>query len=181
VIGTLTPIIRGWVNYHRTVSASHAFNDLDWMFHRERQWMTHAHPTKSWAWKARRYFDNETDTRRPLGLRCRALGRTPSKFAWFPIIRHVMVRGTASGRSVSPGVLGEAHRTGATRLNCGERKMPVDRRIDVRYAGSHSSMERSYYTTLIPRSQGGSEAYTNLAFCHLYCHQQLHSKRTHDA
>ncbi len=185
VIGTLTPIIRGWVNYHRTVSASHAFNDLDnWMFHRERQWMTHAHPTKSWAWKARRYFGQRNPTRADhwvFGVE-RSGAHLP-KFAWFPIIRHVMVRGTASPDDPSLREYWERrNRTGATRLNCGERK--IARRQGYRCQVCRESLfngEELHKHHLIPRSQGGSEAYTNLAFCHLYCHQQLHSKRTRDA
>ncbi len=49
------------------------------------------------------------DTRRPLGLRCRALGRTPSKVCLVPHHQAChSARHCLSGRSVSPGVLGEA-------------------------------------------------------------------------
>jgi RNA-directed DNA polymerase len=183
-IGALAPIIRGWANYHRAISASHVFHDLDyWMFHRERRWMTHAHPTKSWDWKARRYFGRRHPTRGDRWVfGVEGSGAYLPKFAWFTIRRHVMVRGSASPDDPSLRDYWEKRNwTGAKHLNRGERKIAQQQGCRCQVCGeSLFNGEELHKHHLIPRTQGGTTTCANLAFRHLYCHQQLHSKSIRD-
>jgi RNA-directed DNA polymerase len=57
LIATLNPVIRGWANYHRAVSASKTFSKIDsWLWLKAWQWARRRHPNKSAQWVMKRYF-----------------------------------------------------------------------------------------------------------------------------
>jgi len=57
LIGLLNPVIRGWVNYHRYIVATDAFERADFeIWRRLWQWAKRRHPDKSRRWVRKRYF-----------------------------------------------------------------------------------------------------------------------------
>jgi RNA-directed DNA polymerase len=98
LIYDLNPVIRGWANYFRIAVVSGTFAKLDaWMFSRAYRYAKFRHPKKSWAWRRRRYWGqlhSQRDDRWVFGDP--QTGTYLLKFGWFPVRRHVLVRGTAS-------------------------------------------------------------------------------------
>jgi len=104
LIRVLNPIIRGWANYHRHISASHAFSKVDsaiwqalWLWARRR------HPNKPLRWIAEKYwhpdegrgwhFAADTGERTPDGKPIRLyLKRTSATH----IRRHPKIKGDAN-------------------------------------------------------------------------------------
>jgi len=60
LIKCLSPIIRGWCNYHRHVCASAHFNALDkYVWYATWRWAKRRHPRKSARWIKNKYFASE--------------------------------------------------------------------------------------------------------------------------
>ena len=57
LIGMLNPVIRGWANYHRHITAADTFTRMDHEVGRHLwQWAKRRHPKKSKQWVKERYF-----------------------------------------------------------------------------------------------------------------------------
>jgi len=53
----LNPLLRGGANYYRNGAAKRTFDTVDdYVYRKLRRWATRRHPTKSQAWKRRKYF-----------------------------------------------------------------------------------------------------------------------------
>jgi len=98
VIARLNPIIRGWSAYYRTVVSSHTFTALDhYLWKLTYKWAKHSHPNKPVRWIVRRYFGKFSKTRQDQWVfGDRDSGAYMLRFSWTKIVRHQMVRGTAS-------------------------------------------------------------------------------------
>jgi RNA-directed DNA polymerase len=98
VVAVLNPIIRGWANYHRVAVASKTFSKMDhWMWHRSIRHVKRKHPTKPFDWCARKYWGKLNPARDDNWVfGDKHSGRYLLKFSWFKIVRHVLVKGTAS-------------------------------------------------------------------------------------
>jgi RNA-directed DNA polymerase len=98
VIARLNPIVRGWAAYYRTVVSSEEFSALDhYMWKLTYKWAKHSHPNKSTRWVIHRYFGPFNKSRRDRWVfGDRDTGGYLQKFAWTRIVRHPMVKGTAS-------------------------------------------------------------------------------------
>ena len=60
LIGTLTPVLRGWANYHRHVICGTTFAQLDsFVWRRLCRWAKRRHPNKTGRWIAARYFPHD--------------------------------------------------------------------------------------------------------------------------
>ncbi|MDY6874560.1 MAG: group II intron maturase-specific domain-containing protein, partial [Chloroflexota bacterium] len=60
LIDTLSPVLRGWANYHRHVNSAETFSQLDnHLWGRLYRWATHRHPNKTRRWIAQRYFSHK--------------------------------------------------------------------------------------------------------------------------
>ncbi len=185
IIATLNPIIRGWANYFRSQASTRTFQCLDyWMFHRQQQYAYRRHPKKAWYWRKQKYWgklhpyrqDNWVFGNKDTG--CFLL-----KFTWFPIQRHVMVKGRASpddpdlkaywqerearkGKQLRPGLQILAKRQGNVCPVCQQ---------------SLFNGEELHKHHVILRREGGSDELANLQVLHLYCHQQIHAKQVYNA
>lgn len=181
ILRRLNPIIRGWANYFRIGVSSHTFNALDdWMFHRQVRYVKRSHPSKSWRWTKRTYFGRFNPRRQDHWVfGDKRTGAYLLKFTWFPIERHVLVRGTASPDDPQLS----AYWVGRSRLKA-RRLRPSDRTIAARQGYrcpvcgeelfNDEELQRHH---LVPQSRGGPDTYANLRLLHLYCHQQLHTRR----
>jgi RNA-directed DNA polymerase len=98
VLGTLTPIVRGWAAYYRIGVSSEVFSTLDdYMWKLLYKWIKRTHPNKSRWWRMERYFDRFNRSRNNRWVfGDKDTGAYLPKFAWTKIVRHVMVTGTAS-------------------------------------------------------------------------------------
>ncbi|MBM9506805.1 group II intron reverse transcriptase/maturase [Actinacidiphila acididurans] len=98
VIHKLNPIIRGWAAYYRSVVSSRVFHGLDaYMWKLIYKWATHTHANKPKRWVITRYFGMFNKARRDRWVfGDRDSGHYLTKFSWTKIVRHQMVKGTAS-------------------------------------------------------------------------------------
>jgi RNA-directed DNA polymerase len=180
VLGKLNPVIRGWTNYFRTAVAKEIFSGLDrWMFYKEDRYTRRAHPKKNKDWRHQRYWGRlHLERNDPWVFGDKQTGAYLLKFSWFPIERHVLVKGTASpddprlrdywmkrqARPIKDLTLSKqklAKRQKGRCPECGE---------------SLFNDEELHIHHLLPLSQGGKSSYSNLALVHLLCHQQIHAK-----
>jgi RNA-directed DNA polymerase len=181
VLSRLNPIIRGWANYHRIGVASETFKKMDnWMFYRAVKYVRDMHPTRRVSWCTRKYWGKLNPKMEDNWVFGNKLtGRFLLKFSWFKIVRHVMVKGTASPDDPS------------LREYWWEKRKVNIRNIsdsDIRLAESQDWLCPVCGENLIngeelhrhhkePTCDGGSDRPENRELVHLYCHQQRHAKR----
>ena len=98
VIVRLSPIIRGWAAYYRTVVSAEVFSALDhYVWQLTYKWATYSHPNKPKGWIVGRYFGKFSKFRNDHWVfGHRESGGHLVKFSWTSIDRHVMVKGGAS-------------------------------------------------------------------------------------
>ena len=181
ILRELNPIIRGWANYYRIGVASRTFSKLDrWMFRRQVRYVNRKHPNKPKYWKRSKYWgkllsDKQGnwvfgDKRRNLHL---------LKFSWFPIQRHILVRGKASPDDPSlQEYWRKRNMSRAKDLNTGRRRIAKDQSGICPVCGeSLFNGEQIHVHHKKPIKEGGKSIYSNLQLLHVYCHQQVHSKR----
>ena len=182
VLSRLRPLLRGWVNYFRTTVSKKTFNDLDsWMFYRKVQWCKRTHPNKPWKWIARTYFG-----RRRVGRQNHWVFGNPktgnqlAQMSWTPIRRHIMVRFDASPDDPDLRSYWEQRDTRKSALLPTWRQRELAKRqgghCPLCQDGLHND-EELHVHHVVPKSQGGEDAISNLALVHLYCHQQAHKGR----
>ena len=106
VLQRLTPIVRGWSAYYRTVVSSEAFSALDrHLWKLTYKWAKQTHPKKSKHWIVNRYFGRFNRSRSDRWVfGDRQSGAYLVKHAWTKIVRHQMVK---SGASPDDPVLAE--------------------------------------------------------------------------
>ena len=94
VLQRLTPIVRGWAAYYRTVVSSEQFSALDrYLWKLTYKWAKQSHPKKSKHWIVYRYFGRFNTSRRDRWVfGDRNSGAYLVKHAWTRIVRHQMVK-----------------------------------------------------------------------------------------
>jgi RNA-directed DNA polymerase len=179
VIATLNPIIRGWANYHRRQVASRTFIALDrFMFRREVRYARYAHPHKSKAWRTRRYWGRLNTQRNDTWVfGDKRTGAYLLKFSWFPIERHILVKGTASPDAPALREYWEGrNRARVSDLIPSYQKLARNQEYRCQVCGetlfNGEELERHH---VVPRALGGGDSYSNLRLRHLYCHDQIHA------
>ena len=98
VITTLSPVIRGWAAYYRTVVSSEVFGSLDtYLWSLLYKWARWRHQNKPRRWVVARYFGKFNTSRNDHWVfGDRDSGGYLVKFSWTGIERHMPVKGTAS-------------------------------------------------------------------------------------
>src|SRR5487761_1473340 len=98
VIVRLSPVIRGWAAYYRTVVSAEVFSALDhYVWQLTYKWATYSHPNKPKGWIVGRYFGKFSKSRNDYWVfGDRDSGGHLVKFSWTSIDRHVIVRRGAS-------------------------------------------------------------------------------------
>ena len=98
VLRTINPIVRGWSAYYRTVVSSEIFTALDnQMWALAYKWAKHSHPNKPKHWISAKYFGRFNQARQDRWVfGDRDSGAYLVKFSWTKIVRHQLVKGTAS-------------------------------------------------------------------------------------
>ena len=98
VLRKINPIVRGWAAYYRGVVSTETFRKLDSHLWRLcYKWATFRHPRKSKHWVVNRYFGRFHPTRQDHWVfGNRDNGAYLLRFSWTKIIRHDLVKATAS-------------------------------------------------------------------------------------
>jgi len=98
VLARISPIVRGWVAYYRTVVSSRVFNVLtDYLWKLAYKWACWSHPNKPKRWIIKRYFGKFNKFRNDQWVfGDRDTGAYLPKPAWTDIARHTLVKGGAS-------------------------------------------------------------------------------------
>jgi RNA-directed DNA polymerase len=182
LIGLLNPILRGWANYHRHVVAKKTFARVDsdvWsMLWR---WAVRRHPNKGARWVKNRYFKaqgsrnwvftatekNEDGSRRTITL----LKETDT-----PIQRHIKIKGDANPHDAKWEAYFEA-RWGKKMLNSPRGRAKLYR-VWLRQDGLCPTCQEpltkgTRWDTrfIVKRTDGGSDAASNLQLYHPECHR----------
>jgi RNA-directed DNA polymerase len=101
------------------------------------------------------------------------------KFAWFPIERHILVKGRASPDDPSLTAYWLAReKPKAKALTPSQRKL-ADRQHGLcpLCGDSLFNEEETEQHHVLPKQEGGPNTYDNLLLVHLFCHQQLTAQR----
>lgn len=196
----LTPFIKGWSTYYRSVSSSRTFTDLDdYTYTVLRRWALRRHPSKSGEWVADRYwgqFNKNSLDRWVFGDR--ETGSYLQKFAWTKIVRHTLVKGRASAddpelreywtnrtrRRIYPKSDKKTNVYLATRqkgvcawcgldLISGAGYEPDNVRDWVKWFESSARTLNVHH--VVYRRDGGSDSVKNLVLIHAECHRQHHA------
>jgi len=98
VLAKITPIVRGWVAYYRTVVSSRVFAALtDYLWKLTYKWACWSHRNKPKRWIIQRYFGRFNKFRNDRWVfGDRDTGAYLPKPAWTDITRHTLVKGGAS-------------------------------------------------------------------------------------
>jgi len=191
LITMLNPIIRGWANYHRTVTARKTFTRVDneiWLS--LWQWAQRRHPGKSRVWIRKKYFKtgrnrgwvfaaDDPEKLYPNGKPCVV---SLSRASDVPIKRHIKIRGEANPFDPQFETYFEERMTSKMRANLkGSKRMltlwltqggicPMccQKLTDDMQWGLHY---------IIRKLEGGSSNLSNLRLMHHHCHRQLHGQK----
>ena len=178
VLSYLNPIIRGWANYYRTVVASEVFRRMDnWMYIRAMRYAKRTHPGKSQKWRVQRYWGKLNKERNDRWVFGHKHGGYLLKFSWFKIVRHRLVRGTASPDDPSlRDYWWSRRKINMRHLTPSDVKLAEaqDWRCPVCGRDLIIEGEEIHRHHKTPRCMGGSEARGNRELVHFYCHQQRH-------
>lgn len=183
VLARLNPLIRGWANYFRPAVASELFRRLDnWMYRRATRYAKRSHRRKPWSWLKQRYWGRLNKARGDTWVfGDKGTGQYLLKFGWFSIVRHVLVKGTASPDDPSLRDYWWARRKlNAKHLTPSDRKLALAQNWVCRVCGlallNGEELHRHHKN---PKALGGSEARSNRELIHLYCHQQETHRQFH--
>ncbi|MET8748199.1 group II intron reverse transcriptase/maturase [Streptomyces sp. NPDC004728] len=204
LVGALSPFVRGWSTYYRTVCSKETFNLLDaHTFEVLKRWAMRRHRRKPWGWIKQRYWG----TFQP-GRSSKWVFGTPEHYlqqaSWMPIQRHTLVKDDASPddpeleeywgnrrrkRVQAVGepkkILSLAYRQRGLCPRCGLDLIdgagfdPDDVQDWANwFTGSLWAIHVHHLTY---RSKGGSDHPSNLELIHTTCHRQVHAgDRKHD-
>jgi RNA-directed DNA polymerase len=180
ILWKLNPIIRGWANYHRTGTAKETFNKLDnWMFYKEVRHVQRTHPHKPKKWQQRKYWGRLNLDRQDYWVfGDKHTGQHLLKYRWFPIERHILVKGTASPDD--PSLKDYWQKRNAAQA----KDLPPNRqKMAKKQNGICSVCKNSLFNEeelhvhhKKPKAKGGKNNYGNLVLVHYFCHQQIHAR-----
>ncbi len=190
----INPIVRGWSAYYRTVVSSDVFTALDdYLWRLTYKWAKHSHPNKPRNWVIARYFGRFNTSRQDRWVfGDRDSGAYLLKFSWTKIVRHPMVKGTASpddpaladywaerraqgthrSRWAAPPCACYRHRTAAARCAAGSSCTPTTRHRSPREWEQWLTVTRTAMTKhhIIPDGPPGTADETRLT--HAHCHRR---------
>lgn len=195
----LTPIIRGWSAYYRTVVSSRVFAALDrYVFKLTYRWAKRSHPKKPKSWIVKRHFGKFNKSRNDQWVfGDRISGAYLPKFAWTGIVRHVLIKYRASvddpeligywdtrRRKRTPPPMDKVSLSLAYRQKglcplCRQALIPgaeyepeSPREWIAWFAASKKALNKHHF---VYRRDGGSDETKNLRLVHAECHRQHHA------
>jgi len=186
LIGVLNPVIRGWANYHRAVSASRIYASIDaWLWLKTWRWAEQRHPNKSAKWIKDKYFVTMGSRSWVFSARIKGSDGKPervtlAKASDTRIRRHIKIKGDANpfdpqwepyfedrlGLKMQGDMKGKAK---LLRLWWSQNKRCTlcDQLI------TKETGWNIHHRT--PKCDGGHDTFANLVLLHPNCHRQLHA------
>lgn len=200
VLRRLSPIVRGWSAYYRTVVSSKAFSALDsYVWTLTYKWANRTHPKKSKRWIVSKYFGRLNRSKNNNWVvGDRTTGAHLPKFAWTNIRRRQLVKGKSSPddpalgdywsqrrKTRTPPPMDKISLTLAARQKglcplCGQALIvgaeyePESPREWIDWFDAMKKRLHKHHFTY--RRNGGSDEVKNLRLVHSECHQQLHAR-----
>jgi RNA-directed DNA polymerase len=185
LIGKLNPIIRGWANYHQNQVSKQTFQKVDHLIWDQLwKWACRRHRNKSRYWVKERYFRRVDGRDWTFGTTVKErdadvnvhLARAGNT----PIRRHVKIDGAANPYDPTWEAYFDKRLTRAMESNLRGKQQLLH--LWRRQAGRCPKCQELITTDtgwhvhhVIPRTQGGSDASSNLSLLHPNCHRQVHS------
>ncbi|KST65166.1 group II intron reverse transcriptase/maturase [Mastigocoleus testarum] len=178
LIKQLNPIIRGWCNYQSPWHSSKSFSKVkNLMWSRLWRWAKRRHPHKNRKWIANKYFGGSRQWsfvyrsgENSLELLCHT--NFPASVKW------VKVEGTRT--PYDGDALYWSKRIGDSYQTIDPQKSRLLKKQKGKCAHCGASFKPSDQMEkhhIIKRSKGGNNADKNLLLVHLYCHDQIHSRK----
>ncbi|HEY9693425.1 MAG TPA: group II intron reverse transcriptase/maturase [Oculatellaceae cyanobacterium] len=181
VVKSLNPKIKGWGNYFRVGVSAETFYELDaWIYGRVLRWAKRTHPKKNLGWIRKRYFTNNKPGTSWGKFGDKASGVYLALLGEIKIKRHIKVVGNYSPDDP------ELKDYWETRMSKDVKSLAKSRQILAKRQRGKCTVcgdsllngEELHAHHIVPRSEGGKDKYDNLNLVHLYCHQQIHSKKS---
>lgn len=200
VLRRLSPIVRGWSAYYRTVVSSKTFSALDsYVWTLTYKWAKRTHPKKSKHRIVNKYFGRLNRSKNNNWVfGDRTTGAHLPKFAWTNIRRHQLVKGKSSPddpalhdywsqrrRTRTPPPMDKISLTLAARQKglcplCGQALIvgaeyePESPREWIDWFDAMKKRLHKHHFAY--RRHGGSDEVKNLRLVHSECHRQLHAR-----
>ncbi len=166
LIAQLNPVIRGWSNYYRAVSAKETLSECDHLLYGQlRHWARHRHHQKGGTWVKEKYWDADWRFKTPSGT---MLGRHNDT----SIRYHVKIRGAASpydGNLIYWAQRLQDHPL--TRNNLAKLLKLQKGKCEYceLYLRDGDLIEVDH---IVPRSMGGQDVWWNKQALHRHCHDK---------
>lgn len=187
LIKRLTPVLKGWAQYHRGTVAKETFSKVDHLIRWKLiRWGLRRNPRKSAKWVINRYWKQCGERKQFAGLQDDPFGgkeRIPLPLyllADMKIVRHVKVKGDYNPFHPEWQIYGEKLRVrrmgnaiwsaqrAALWFSQGGRCALCEQEIDI-------TDERMDDHHIVYRQFGGSHALTNRVLLHPACHRRVHA------
>jgi len=167
LIHKLNQQIRGWVNYHQSVCSKETFTHIDYiLFGLLWRWAKRRHPMKGKWWISTRYWHKVGDRNWVFSTENVRL----LKAADFPIVRHSMVRMDKNPYLDTQYFINRKFKNGMKRLSGKFKQVWKNQSGCCYHCGlSMDAGEKKDIYFKIPKSQGGMEHVSNMAYVHPYC------------
>lgn len=169
LIEKLNQQIRGWTNYHQSVCANETFSYIDnalfWMLWR---WAKRRHPHKGKGWRKARYWHRKGDRNWVFCTDTNELLRLD----YTPIIRHSKVRMNANPYLNTDYFIELKFNRGVKRLSGKFKTVWKNQKGLCHHCGLPMEVsENKEMFFKIPKSIGGKDDVTNMAYVHEYCNR----------
>ena len=178
----LNPILRGWGNYYRKVVSSDTFLHLDHFNYAQlKKWCKRTHPNKPFKWILQRYFfRGGPEGKGGLVFGDNKTGFHLTQLQNLTIQRHVLIQHGASPDNPDQREYWKKRdklKVEALPTNRHKRLAHRQGRVCTECQDTLFNGEQLHVHHRIPKSEGGSDALSNLALIHTTCHQQIHKRR----
>jgi len=191
LIKMLNPIIRGWVNHHRTVNAKETFERVDKEIWQSLwQWAKRRHPDKSPVWIAKKYF--KTAGNRNWVFAAEDIEKlypngkpyviSLSRASDMPIKWHVKIKGEANPFDPQFETYFEERSTSKMRDTLKGNKRFLSLWLNqggicpICRQKITADMEWSLHH-ITRKIEGGSSNLSNLSLTHHHCHKKVHCRK----
>jgi len=177
IVQKLNPVIWGWANYYRHVTAKETFAYIEYhLWHWMWRWAKRRHPNKNAKWIKRRYY-------KQIGRRQMVFGnpnvtlRNPMSMS---IIRYAKVVGRHSPYNPALRDYWTKRQQRQVDLQTNSRlKQVILQRQDYQCGQCHLPFlpeDSIHFHHIVPRTNGGADAPDNRMALHSYCHHQFHQR-----
>lgn len=174
LIEKLNQQIRGWANYHQSVCASEAFAHIDYILYELLwKWAKRRHPHKGRWWVSTRYWHRRGNRSWVFSTEDKELLRVDH----IPIVRHIKIRLNANPYFDTEYFKERKFKQGMRRLSGRFKKIWQNQNGCCYHCGMPMEISDNREVFFkIPKSLGGKDEVSNMAYVHSYC-QKLYSER----